>query len=311
MMLSNIVSGYSRGAIMNIPVPHPLLDQAWYYSIELSAGIVTPGMYGHATRLTRDMLRGCEIENQRCLDIGPMEGMIPAVLARKKAASITGIDVTVAHVPKIELVKASLGFDIDFVGPTSLRRAPELFRTQDIPAFDVVVFSGVLYHVVDIASSLMAVRSLVRSGGLVIVESWIKAGEEGVAYFNLGGRFTEESNTYWFVDVAALDYLLRMFWLEPLDCAYFPAPDGTLRLATVCRAMNGPAHAGDRWLRSTEHGSADISFMRQELLRSDSDHVLNYGDMSLAGRTLQEMMRTRKPTVVSNEGAALYLRDPD
>uniref|UniRef100_UPI0013D3C118 hypothetical protein n=1 Tax=Escherichia coli TaxID=562 RepID=UPI0013D3C118 len=74
-----------------------------------------------------------------------------------------------------------------------------------------VVFSGVLYHVVDIASSLMAVRSLVRSGGLVIVESWIKAGEEGVAYFNLGGRFTEESNTYWFVDVAALDYLLRMF----------------------------------------------------------------------------------------------------
>src|SRR5579875_1657205 len=90
-------------------------SRAWYYSIELSPGRVTPGKFGHPTALMRRLLRHAEVEGKTALDIGPMDGMMPAVLARRGASKIVAIDAYAEHRRRIETVKRALGFELDFI----------------------------------------------------------------------------------------------------------------------------------------------------------------------------------------------------
>jgi hypothetical protein len=55
----------------------------WYYSIALLPGRFTRGREFPNVALTRPLLRRCQVERQRCLDIGTMEGLIPVLLSRR------------------------------------------------------------------------------------------------------------------------------------------------------------------------------------------------------------------------------------
>src|SRR5713226_9642318 len=55
----------------------PWFNQYWYYAIELTPGLFTQGEHHDNIVLTRTILRNCGVEDQRCLDIGTMEGLVP------------------------------------------------------------------------------------------------------------------------------------------------------------------------------------------------------------------------------------------
>jgi hypothetical protein len=240
-----------------------------------------------------------------------MEGMIPAILARRGAKSVTAIDVTLQHADKITSVKNALGFDFDLIAPVFLTQAPSRLKEAGIPAFDVVIFSGVLYHTLDIAASLAAVRAMVRTGGLVVVESWITKGTEVAAYFNDHGRYTAEGNTFWFLTVGALDYLLRFFCLKPLDCAYFECSDrhNTIRLATVCQAVAEPFAGDDHWMREAAIRGVDAQLATSLRLPHDRSDELRYEAVHGAAFSLPWYVENRKAETATAADAVLWLAD--
>jgi hypothetical protein len=237
-----------------------------------------------------------------------MEAMIPAILARRGAAKLTAIDITLAHKKRIDQVTKSLSFDLELISPLYLSHAPQHFKNAGRKAFDLVVLSGVLYHVFDVMNTIASARALVRTGGIVITEAWLSKDFEALARFNDHGRFTDEVHTFWFVSIGALDYLLRFFGLQPLDCVYLNAPTGTIRLAVTCRAHDHPVAGDDLWMRDAAEGGPDAhlaKMMRLESKRNDAVPVKNETE----NFSIVDYVRAKPPETVSERDVTLWLAD--
>lgn len=226
----------------------------WYHSIELYPGFFTPGHAFTNIVATRAILSRCEIERMACLDIGTMDGLIAAILSRRKAGYVLACDRYDRHV-QIDLVRRALGLNFQYLPNATLAdvraRSPKLHGEP----FDLVVFSGVLYHMYDPMNGLAIVRSLVREGGIVVIETTAAVSDLHVGYFNAYGRNQKDPHDYWTVSVTLLDYLLRYFRLKPLDCAFFengsPTEDGSpgVRVAIPCLAVAEQLHdESDGWM---------------------------------------------------------------
>ena len=78
--------------------------------------------------------------------------------------------------------------------------------------------------------------------------------------FNVAGRLQRELNTFWYMSIPLLDYVLRYLALAPLDVVYVShGPHEQLRtgrkagfLSVVCRAVDAPA--------SDSRGHLDVAF---------------------------------------------------
>jgi SAM-dependent methyltransferase len=220
-----------------------MLDADWYHSIELKPGIYTPGKKYPNIALTRKVLKGCEVKNQICLDVGAMDGLMSILLSRRGARRVVACD-RYDRRPQINVVTRALRLDLDYLSCVSLadvrNTAPHLLGNP----FDLIVFSGVLYHMYDPMNGIGLIRSMVRLGGIVIVEAQVVLSKRMVGYFNAYGNIENDCHNYWQLSVELLDYLLRYFRLRPLDCVHFPlsgvaAEDGSpvLRVCIPCEAV--------------------------------------------------------------------------
>jgi 2-polyprenyl-3-methyl-5-hydroxy-6-metoxy-1,4-benzoquinol methylase len=225
----------------------------WYYSIELAPGVTTKGLRFKNVALTRELLRRTAVERRRCLDIGIMEGLVATLLERRGAASVVGYD-RVERPSKLDLVRAALDSKYELVAGMKLAELPQALQQRQHAPFDVVVFSGVLYHMFDPLSGLATVRGLVRDGGILIVETATVMNAEMAAYFNAKGRFASGTN-YWDVSAGMLEYMLRMLRLRPLDAVCFrersvAGSELTVgRGAVACRAVERfLPEADDQWM---------------------------------------------------------------
>ena len=164
--------------------------------------------------------------------------------------------------------------------------------------FDLIVFSGVLYHMYDPMQGLALIRSLVRTGGQVVIETAAALSDEHVGYFNALGANASDTHDYWTLSLPLLDYLLRYFRFKPLDCAYFPyeAPNGRqmVRVAIACLAMEQQLPAPeDQWM---------IAVMGQ---RDDETEYPNWDSPNSRELKYQGMF-TDKPVYQTSGGIDLY-----
>jgi SAM-dependent methyltransferase len=229
-------------------VDNLLLEGNWYHAIELKPGVYTPGFKFPNIAMTRRMLKGCEVEGATCLDVGAMDGFVSALLARRGAARVFACD-RYNRRSKIDIVARSLGLNINYLSGVSLadvrRIAPSLIENP----FDLIVFSGVLYHMYDPMNGLGLIRSMVRPGGLVVVETQAVKSKEMVSYFNANGLIADDCHNYWNMSVELLDYLLRYFRLKALDCCYYDMADNVLRISIACEAVTTSlADPGDTFM---------------------------------------------------------------
>jgi SAM-dependent methyltransferase len=224
----------------------------WYYSMELAPGVWTQGADYQSVALTREILRRATVEGHHCLDIGIMEGLVTVLLERRGASKVVGYD-RVARQGKLSLVRAALDCTFEHVAGMRLSDLPSVLAARGHSPFDLVVFSGVLYHMFDPLAGLATVRGLVRDGGLLIVETSAAMTEQMVAYFNSKGRYRGGTN-YWEISTGLLEYHLRMLRLRPLDCVWAVGhrreSDPQIgRVAIACRAVD---HAlpepDDQWM---------------------------------------------------------------
>src|SRR5882724_5665125 len=105
----------------NLPSTDTIYSQAeldvtpWYYSMEMEPGKLTPGQSFSNVGLTRTLLQRAELNGHDCLDIGTMEGLIPVLMQRRGARSVTAYDRPSALTSRIASVKQRFGVDFDFV----------------------------------------------------------------------------------------------------------------------------------------------------------------------------------------------------
>jgi len=252
----------------------------WYYSIELAPGVWTKGEGYRNVAMTRDLIRRTDIAGSggpgpaRCLDIGIMEGLLTVLLERRGAAEVVAYD-RLRLDERLSLVRQAYGAKFKMVSGMKLAELPRALESAGHRTpFDMVVFSGVLYHLFDPLGLLAVARGLLREGGIMLIETVVTFDDSQSMHFNAKGRFYEGKN-YWHIPVPLFEYLLRFMKLEPLDCnhVYTPTASNTGlragRVAIACRATaDWPRENDDLWMgQYPERDYAD--FLDWKKLRSD------------------------------------------
>lgn len=264
----------------------PAFDSPWYYNLELAPDLFTNGHDHWAVGQTRDLLRRVDVGTDggdaaavRCLDIGIQEGLVTVLLERRGASEVVGYDRILRH-RRLNLVQRALGTNFDLVGDMKLQDLPGALADRD--PFDVVVFSGVMYHMFDPFGGLATVRGLVRDGGVCIVETAVVFTDGNAMHFNAGGAYAPFA--LWFLTPGCLDYLLRFLRLQPIDAVHLGDARGSMapprtglrglfvagrrndapltkgRMAVACRAVPEPvAEPGDDWISTTGRHHTDFA----------------------------------------------------
>ncbi len=228
-----------------------VFNEMWYYCFELLPGVITQGAGHQNIGLTRRLFSKIDLANQSVLDIGTMESAIPVLAKRRGAKVAAGVDVAGFN-NKIAAVKHYTGQDFHYF-PNVIHSAMQgKLAEAGHKAFDVIVLSGVLYHCFGPLHTLAYARSMLKTGGLMVIETWGIESTEPAMYFNSAGRFGKDPSTYFLPTTSLLNYVLRYFKLPPIDCVFGQQVDGAghrhLRIAVVCRATDEVLSDGDDWM---------------------------------------------------------------
>jgi 2-polyprenyl-3-methyl-5-hydroxy-6-metoxy-1,4-benzoquinol methylase len=235
-----------------------LQKQWWYYTVELAPGAIARGIYpDDLPMLPRLVLRNCDLAGQECLDLGSMEGLVPALMCRQGAKRVIAADGEAHCADKMAALQRQYGVRFGF---RELRTVYDLAAQFPGDGFDVINLSGLLYHVFSPLMVLAGVRPLLKRNGLLIVSTNVIHDDSYTMEFNAAGRMQREWNTFWYVSVPLFDYLLRYLRLAPVDALYLPhdsirsnvnyvfdKPSGYL--AVACRAVDTALPtADDTWM---------------------------------------------------------------
>jgi hypothetical protein len=244
-----------------------ILNQHWYYSVELKPGLYTRGDEHNNVICTRELLARLSPAGLDICDIGTMEGIIPVLLKRRGARRVVALD-AMDHTEKILLVQSCTGQGFDYIPRVSLSRAKDVLSdrarlsnsgldwamTNIQRGFDVLILSGILYHTLSPIHVIGLARTLLRQGGLLILETaascqdgyaqnWVFQGDKWI--------YPSGSNT-WFVTLRLLDHLLRFMKLKPVDCVHGPIGE-VVRVAVSAVAVADPLplHVESEWFLKT------------------------------------------------------------
>ncbi|WP_406815934.1 class I SAM-dependent methyltransferase [Mycobacterium sp. M23085] len=301
----------SRKAILR----SKLYNSFWYYDAELIPDVITKGQYPQTTPLLpRMLLRNCDLNGADCLDIGSMEGLIPVLMCRQGASRVLATDFMLHCYLKMRALMHYYDVDFSFKQIGHLYELSNKIASRQWPGFDLINLSGVLYHVFSPFHVLAGVRPLLKKNGLIIVSTNVVDHDGFAMEFNNSGRFQSESNTFWYLTIPMLDYMLRYFQLAPIDCLYhrYP-PQDTVRwvkdssagyLSVVCRAVDDKgASFGDRWLNASVSESWEYFLCDQKMIDGQSRSKIGYrnGDETI---DIQERLSQTKPVE-----AAHFLHD--
>ncbi|HXR07956.1 MAG TPA: DUF1698 domain-containing protein [Candidatus Acidoferrum sp.] len=229
----------------------------WYYNVELLPGITTKGIYpDDFPLLPRILMRNCNLAGMDCLDLGSMEGLMPVLMSRQGARKVLATDATFHCYEKMAAVKHYYKARFQFLQVGLMYDLHQKLGGRC--GFDFINVSGLLYHVFSPMHVLAGVRPLLKRNGIMILSTNVINRTAFSMEFNNHGKLQTEPNTFWYLSIPLLDYLLRYFKLLPLDCLYHPyTSEDPARfaqgfdagyLSVVCRATDDvPLATKDEW----------------------------------------------------------------
>jgi tRNA (mo5U34)-methyltransferase len=187
----------------------------WFHSIDLGNGVITPGVESVdvVKRKAAALFDGVDIRNKTFLDVGACNGGLCVEAARRGAKRIVGLDQRWRETFDLVSKVLKLNFeavDIDL-------NTPQL-DLSFMGSFDIVLFSGVFYHLVDPIAATREVSSLARE--LLILESHIEVIEgdrrPGMIFYP-SNELSGVSSNWWGPNVECIVALLRHFGFERIE----------------------------------------------------------------------------------------------
>jgi tRNA (mo5U34)-methyltransferase len=140
-----------------------ITNHEWWQTIELSAGVVTPG--GWDLRPTSAELPWPDVRGKRCLDIGTADGFWAFELERRGAAEVVATDL-----PSAFQQKARARFEL----ARELRGSRVVYEERDVydldGEYDIVFMGFVLQMVRDPLGALDSIRGVCR-GHLLLLDT--------------------------------------------------------------------------------------------------------------------------------------------
>lgn len=251
-----------------------VLKERWYYTVEVAPTRFVKGFDFSNIAVARALLDSLEIRGSSLLDISTMEGML-AVLASKRGARVVATD-SIDLTKRVDLLKELHGVYFRYFPSVPLDRfANYIFEIQssytfqgDRPltfaestefGFDIVLSSGLLYHVLNPVEHLCTYRKLCKLGGLLVLETACTISDEVAIFHDIrGDKLTFGGRASWFITTAALELFLRACFFKPLGFCYVKSNVGTdlkvVRLGLIAKAVSERPFADTEFnrLRNTE-----------------------------------------------------------
>lgn len=190
----------------------------WFHAMELGDGVVTCGRFppGQPQNQTlysvMDLLSGIDVRGMDCLDIGATDGLISFGLEKLGARSVVATDRFAGD--GFATVHQLLDSKVELHTRVEISTIDKVLEGRQ---FDLIICAGVIYHMLNPLSAIMACRGLLKPGGLLIVEtamSWLS--DRAVMVLNSEEQLSMESSTYWMPTPKALSGMVRLCHFEVL-----------------------------------------------------------------------------------------------
>ena len=145
----------------------------WVHAIDLGDGVVTPGLWGRGNPVIEKALLEIDWRGKKVLDIGCWDGMYSFLAESQGAAEVYATDL---------VNQRDYSDQPTFLLARELRNSKAIYYPQmsvyDVETlgfrdFDVIIFSGIYYHLKDPVLALTTLRRLLKVGGLILVEGAI------------------------------------------------------------------------------------------------------------------------------------------
>lgn len=185
----------------------------WFHGIDFGGGLRSKGrsnpenwsLYG-----TMSFLEHIPMAGARVLDIGTMDGLI-AYTAEQNGASVVATDLYDRQ--SMRLAKELLKSDVEYLPSTSIEDLLGIFGPS---SFDIIVMGGLLYHLVSPLRAILIARNLVKTGGIVILETCATEEDKPVLNFNLGSPIVNEYTTYFIPSLEAVRQMMTFCCFDVL-----------------------------------------------------------------------------------------------
>ena len=201
----------------------------WYHRIDLGNGIVTPGRdYEIMWNPTLAFMETVGFQGKTVLDIGCQDGLFSFFAERAGAAEVIAIDIEPR--PTLHLAASVLGSRVQFKQCSVYDLRSEFAENS----FDIVIFNGVLYHLIAPLLALMSINAVLKPNGTMLMESaFYNAEHEKPFIFVAYGPdeiYKGDATSCTFPTLQAYRHMLNMtlFSVKRQDCYATAVPAGRI-----------------------------------------------------------------------------------
>ena len=244
----------------------------WYHKITLPFDVVTPGEpYDHIWGNIRNSRKHIDYSGKRVLDLAAFDGMWSFEAESLGAKLVIATDCNWAAYRNFLFCKRALDSKViplynvpphDIVSRLDSYlqghnvhynlhdKIPPMADDED-PKFDVVHHTGLFYHLLNPAISLQQCRSVMKTGGSLLLETACDWSKEPVMRFSeFGGDYVyDDETTWWAPSISCLEKLLAVCGFLAVQESIFTIDETAKfgRVAMVARAippseMNQPVY---------------------------------------------------------------------
>ena len=213
----------------------------WFHSINLGEGIVTPGSKVRSviSREAEAIFAPISVKGRSVMDIGAWNGGFTVEAKRRGAGRILAVDEFAWVNPEFrgretfDLVMSRLGIEVE----TKLIDVAEI-NVEDVGSWQVVLFLGVLYHLLNPIDALKRLAAITEE--VLVVETHLEMRDmaaPAMAFFP-GSELNGDSTNWWAPNRAAVEAMLRVFGFRKV--LFTPNP-GTHGIRGIFHAFKSEA----------------------------------------------------------------------
>jgi tRNA (mo5U34)-methyltransferase len=228
------LKGRPHGELVELAKQHQ-----WVHAIDLKHGFTTPGAWSTGNSHIREAIGETPFYGKKVLDIGCWDGMYRFLAEDLGAAEVYSTDLVsqrdFSGSPTYQIAHAALGSRAKYYPNLSVYNVEQL----GIRDFDVVLFTGIYYHLKDPVLALTRLRRVMKDGALIVIEGAVLEEEGCFARFYYRSPYFGDQSNWWVPTVQCLKEWVECSFLK-IQTERRPAPEhSNPRCTLLAKAVRG------------------------------------------------------------------------